>query len=105
MIRLEIISSETFDDYVERRKGILIDLRAPDDYRKSHIRGAVNIPYEEAERLEYYPKSQALILYCSRGAASLSAAKDLAEKGYRTYSLAGGMDAYKGRNLVFSQKS
>lgn len=98
--QLEMISSEMLDGYVERREGIIIDLRTPEEYNISHIRGAVNVPYDEVEKLALYPKGQKLILYCDRGGASLSAAKDLARKGFRTYSLNGGMLGYKGRNLI-----
>lgn len=98
--RLETISPEMLDGYIQRGEGVIIDLRAPEEYRVSHIRGAINVPYEEAERLESYPRSKKLILYCDRGGASLSAAKELAGKGFRTYSLNGGMQGYKGRYLV-----
>lgn len=98
--QLETISPEMLDGYIKRGEGIVIDLRTPEEYSISHIRGAVNVPYEEAERLEQYPPCQKLILYCDRGGASLSVAKELAGKGYRTYSLNGGMQGYKGRNLV-----
>lgn len=104
MLPLETISPEMLDNCVQRQEGVIIDLRTPEQFEESHIKGAVNVPYEEAQRLEYYPKNQPLILYCDRGGASLSAAKDLAQKGYRTRSLIGGMQAYEGRSLVFPKK-
>ncbi len=104
MSQLETISPETLDGYVERGEGVIIDLRTPEEYEKAHIKGAVNVPYEEAYRLEFYPKDQPMALYCDRGGASLSVARDLAEKGFRTRSVIGGMKTYKGKNLVFSQK-
>ncbi len=104
MYQLETISPEMLDDCVKRKEGVIIDLRTPEEYNHAHIKGAVNVPYEEAERLEYYPKNQPMILYCDRGGASMSVAKDLAGKGFRTRSVIGGMKTYKGKNLVFSQK-
>lgn len=104
MVQIETLSPEMLDSYVERREGVIIDLRTPEEYSESHIRGAVNVPYAEAGRLGFYPKDRPIILYCDRGGASLSVAKDLAGKGYRTCSLVGGMQGYKGRNLVFSKK-
>lgn len=104
MLPLETISPEMLDRYVQQKEGVIIDLRTPEQFGQSHIKGAVNVPYEEAKRLEYYPKDQPLILYCDRGGASLSTAKDLAQKGYRTCSLIGGMESYEGRNLVFPKK-
>lgn len=104
MYQLETISPEMLDGYVERKEGVIIDLRAPEEYEQSHIKGAVNVPYEEARRLEFYPKDQAMILYCDRGGASLSVARDLSAKGFHACSVIGGMKTYAGKNLVFSQK-
>ena len=104
MLPLETISPEMLDDCVRRQEGVLIDLRTPEQFEQSHIKGAVNVPYEESRRLEYYPKNQPLILYCDRGGASLSVAKDLARKGYQTRSLIGGMESYEGPSLVFPKK-
>lgn len=104
MSRLETISPDMLDGYVERKEGVIIDLRTPEEYAAAHVKSAVNVPYEEAERLKFYPKDKPLILYCDRGGASMSVAKDLLGQGYRTCSVIGGMQSYKGRNLVFSQK-
>lgn len=103
--QLEMISPEMLDGYVRRREGIIIDLRDPQEYKVSHIRGAVNVPYEESERLASYPRNQKLILYCDRGGASLSVAKDLAAKGFQTCSLNGGMQGYQGENLILKRKT
>ena len=46
MFPIETISAKMLDYYVERPDTLIIDLREPESYRKSHIRGAVNIPYE-----------------------------------------------------------
>ena len=40
------------------------------------------------------------MLYCDRGGASLLAARVLARNGYETRTVIGGMNAYRGRNLV-----
>ena len=45
-------------------------------------------------------KRQELILYCDRGSASLSQGRELAGKGYRVKSVIGGLDSYRGCNLV-----
>ena len=46
MFPIETISAKMLDYYVDRPDTLIIDLREPESYRKSHIRGAVNIPYE-----------------------------------------------------------
>lgn len=100
MHQIETISARMLDDYVGRSDSLIIDLRDGESYGKSHIRGAINIPYEELERKREFPP-KILIFYCDRGGASMLAARQLARRGYRTGSVVGGFEAYRGRNLVF----
>lgn len=103
MLPVETISARMLDYYVGRSDALLIDLRSREEFRRGHVRGAVNIPYMEAEnRLTDFPGEKTLILYCSRGGASLKLAKQLAKLGYKTRSVIGGFSAYRGRNLVIS---
>ena len=46
MSRLETISPDMLDGYVERKEGVIIDLRTPEEYAAAHVKGAVNVPYE-----------------------------------------------------------
>ena len=45
-------------------------------------------------------RGKILVLYCDRGGASLLAARVLARNGYETRTVIGGMNAYRGRNLI-----
>ena len=47
----------------------------------------------------YLLRRKTLILYCERGSTSMKAARELAEAGYRVWTLVGGIQSYKGRNL------
>lgn len=100
----ETIPAKELDRYVREGRGVVIDLRSPEEYREAHIRGAVNLPYEELESRFAYSRDQELILYCERGATSMAAARELAEKHYRVKSVVGGILAYRGPNLVVSGK-
>ena len=102
MFPVEPISAKMLDYYVGRKNAFLIDLRNKKEYDAGHIKGAVNLPYEEFEELTEYnfPRDKILVLYCDRGGASLLAAKILAKRGYETRTVIGGMNAYRGRNLV-----
>ena len=102
MFPVEPISGKMLDYYVGRKDSFLIDLRSREDYRTGHIKGAVNVPYEEFEEMQEYdfPKRKILVLYCERGGASLRAAWILARNGYETRTVIGGMNEYRGRNLV-----
>ena len=73
MFPVETISAKMLDYYVNRRDSLIIDLREREEFNKSHVRGAVNIPYEEADRgsityhiekAEYY-RERVLNIPCS----------------------------------------
>mgnify|MGYP003193829114 CR=1 FL=1 len=87
MFPIETISARMLDYYVGRNDALIIDLREEKAYAESHVRGAVNIPYETLENRKNLPMNKILVFYCDRG-------------GYRTRSVIGGFTAYRGRNLV-----
>ena len=108
MFQIETISAKMLDYYVGRKDALIIDLRNRERYDKSHIKDAVNYPYEEAEESDgfsqmSFPQGKLLIFYCDRGGASMKAAKYFAQRGFRTRSVIGGFEAYRGRNLVISK--
>lgn len=103
MFSIETISAKMLDYYVGRPDALIIDLRDRDSYRKSHITGALSYPYGELTGEEHFPRGKTLIFYCDRGGASMAAARLFVRKGYRTRSVIGGFEAYRGRNLVISR--
>ncbi len=102
MFPVETISAKMLDYYVDRRDALIIDLREREAYAHSHVKGAVNMPYVEIDEHTTFPKGKTLVLYCDRGGASLLLARQLAKLDYRTRSVIGGFEAYRGRNLVIS---
>ena len=96
MFPVETISAKMLDYYVDRRDALIIDLR------EREAKGAVNMPYAEIDEHTTFPNGKTLVLYCDRGGASLLLARQLAKLGYRTRSVIGGFEAYRGRNLVIS---
>lgn len=101
MQQLNLISPRELDRYVQDPDALVIDLREEEEFRISHIRGAVNVPYESV-RERFFPEEKLLVLYCDRGGSSLETARYLTGKGYQACSVVGGFAAYRGRNLVFS---
>lgn len=53
---------------------IIIDVREPQEYERSHVQGAINIPPMDimngADKLKDVPKDTELILYCISGSRS-----------------------------------
>ena len=101
MVRIRLISVRDLDDYVNRYPDVyLIDVRPENEYRFSHIRYAINIPYEEGKKWKL-PRDKEIVVYCERGSTSMIAARELQKAGYHVVSVIGGISEYKGRNLVF----
>jgi rhodanese-related sulfurtransferase len=86
---------------------MLIDLRNRKEYTKSHIPGAVCIPYEElgmrilelrhwTEQCKQKYGRSTLIVYCDRGNTSMRAARDLYNWGFDVKNVYGGISSYKG---------
>ena len=100
MTGLEVIAADRIDSWAGKPGVVLIDLRTEEEFRKGHIQGAVNLPYEELEEGRRPPRGKILVLYCERGAASLAMGRELAEEGYQAKSVAGGLRAYRGSLLT-----
>jgi len=92
------ISLRQLDDYIRQDIRMqLIDLRSPESYREGHVKGAVNIPFEELpERIGELSGEMPLVIYCSRGGQSMLACRDLTRLGYRSINVASGFNFYKG---------
>lgn len=101
MLRFETISGTQIDKYVNKKSCIIIDIREPSAYMKSHIESSINIPFEKLEKdYKKMPKDIILILYCDRGGTSLLAAKELFDIGCTVKALIGGIEGYRGKYLI-----
>ena len=58
MFPIETISAKMLDYYVGRSDALIIDLRDAGSYNKSHVKGAVNVPYGELEGEYDFPKEK-----------------------------------------------
>ena len=93
---IENINIKDIDRYISDDRYIIIDVRSEDDYRKRHIKGAVNIPYAviESEEIEI-PKNRIPVIYCEHGGISIMAAKKLYRRGYKVINTLGGISVYE----------
>lgn len=79
-----------------QKKAWVVDIREPEEYRKFHYRGAVNIPFHDADNWScHFSKCRPLILYCEYGSTSLFAARKMGKEGYEVYTVIGGAKAMK----------
>lgn len=93
----EALENDEFREDI--RKAQLIDLRQKDEYKRSHILGARNMPYAElSRRMGELRYDQPIYLYEEGKMLSLRAALKLKKEGYKEiYYLKGGFDNWDGR--------
>ena len=76
---------------------IILDVRTDEEYKKTHIPGAVNIPVEEikdrGDRLSA-DKDTVILVYCENGVRSKQAAQELADMGYTSVYEFGGISTW-----------
>jgi rhodanese-related sulfurtransferase len=69
-----------------------IDVRYPSEYQYDRLPGAINIPLSEIRNaFGALDKEKEYVLYCQSERRSAAAAFLLAQRGYRTFVLAGGL--------------
>ncbi len=65
------------EELFSQGEAIFIDSRPEEDYRKGHILGALNIPFEEQKKKDLiaqhsFPQGQTLVVYCDGDACQSS---------------------------------
>ena len=100
----EAIPAKMLDSYIGRKNHMILDLRDEEEYRRGHIFGAYNLPYERLGQM-VLRKDVIYIMYCERGSASMAAAKELSKKGYYVKSGVGGILAYRGKNMIKASRN
>lgn len=84
-------------------KTVIMDVREPNEYAKSHIENAINIPLGKLEEklpsLEKH-KTHPIIVTCQTGARSVPACKTLTKAGFtQVFNMQGGMQSWEDNKL------
>jgi CoA-disulfide reductase len=82
---------------IDREKNLLVDVRAPEEFRLGTIKDAVNIPVDELrDRLSELPKDKGIYIFCQVGLRGYLACRILMQKGYgNVKNLSGGYKTYQ----------
>lgn len=93
---LRTLASEQFQN--ESKGSPVIDVREIHEYKRGHLKGAVNIPLSQLQqRMGELPKDRTVYLYCQSGMRSKQAAKLLRRNGYaEVVDLRGGIVSWNG---------
>lgn len=91
MGRFNFISIEEARKLALEREYIVVDLRSPEEYYRSHIENAINLPSADIRRILAFGKEDyTWILYCRRGSYSFKLASELSDNGYKALAVVGG---------------
>ena len=78
----------------------IVDIRSPDAFRRGHIPGAENVPFDALpDRVESLADADRVVTVCPHGKASVQAARLIAsyeDTDGTVVSLAGGLEAWDG---------
>ena len=101
---MRTLKTEELKAKMENDEAVVIEVLKEEDYNKSHIKGAINIPLRiighEAEKR--FDKDEPIVVYCSDKdcSASPAAAKKLEDLGFTLiYHFKGGKKAWKEAEL------
>lgn len=93
------LNANEFDSAIADSHTTILDARSAKDFAEEHINNAINIdvsspnfPNEAEARL---PKNKLIAVYCKSGVRSQMAATLLANRGFNTVYLNGGMSEWK----------
>jgi thioredoxin len=98
------LSATEFSEKLNQTKDAqLVDVRTPGEFRKGHLKNAMNIDWNAddfAEKAKALDKDKPVFLYCMSGPRSTAATAKLQEMGFKNvYEMQGGMMKWRNANL------
>lgn len=89
---------------MNRSDAVILDIRAPADFKKGHILGAKTLTQEQVNKAEYKSlekfKSKPIIVVCAMGVSARRTATQLLKAGFSQVSvLKGGMNTWNSEGL------
>jgi rhodanese-related sulfurtransferase len=87
-------------------RGVLVlDVRQPGEWRRGHIRNAVNVPLAQLKaKLETLPRDRTIVAVCASGHRSAVAARTLRRAGFEVENLRGGMHGWSRAALPVTRR-
>ena len=72
---------------IESGNYIIVDVRTKEEYDESHVKGAINIPYDQIDENINLDKTKTIMVYCKSGVRSNKAFNTLTSLGYNAYDM------------------
>ncbi len=96
------VSIDAAQDWITKNQPLIIDTRGNLAYKMNTIPDAINIPWELLETMidaaDPFPKDRAILLVCPVGEKTGRYSAYLQSRGYKAYSLCGGILAWRNHN-------
>jgi len=99
ILRNSFIDWDFPEDILEdkRERNVFIDTRITPEYKKEHIKGAINIPIEVMrEQYEDLDPADEYLTYCTSDSRGLTAAFLMKSMGFKVKAIRGGLSAWDG---------
>jgi rhodanese-related sulfurtransferase len=94
------ISAHEAADLVEQDRGVLLDVREPQEWVEVRAPGALHIPMRQvATSAGQLPVGRTIACICHVGMRSAIMAEALSDAGYDAVNVTGGMDAWEAAGL------
>ena len=94
------LEESELDKIVSKNNYIVVDVRTKEEYDVSHVKGSINIPYDEINEETDLDKTKTILVYCKSGTRSNIAYNTLISLGYDAYD----MGAFDSINLEISNE-
>ena len=82
-----LIDYDEINTIIEGGNYIIVDVRTKEEYDESHVKGAINIPYDEIDEKTNLDKTKTILVYCKSGNRSTKAFDTLTSLGYNAYNM------------------
>jgi rhodanese-related sulfurtransferase len=100
------LAPKEFNEQLQSRQGVLLDVRTPEEFNEAHLPDARNIDYKSSSfeaSLGQLDKSKTYFVYCKAGVRSEKAVEAMQKMGFTAvYHMDGGIDAWKKEGLPVS---
>jgi len=80
---------------------VVVDVREEEDYRKGHVPGAINLPYDRWSTFDGLRQDALNVIYCYSPVCHLAAmaAVEFAKAGFPVMEMEGGFETWKEKDL------
>ncbi len=103
------VDAATFKKLIEEKKGVLIDLRTPDEIKtKGKIKGAIELDYlakDSETQIKKLDKKKTYLIYCAGGGRSGECKDLMVKEGFKeVINLAKGIEDWKRQGYQIEKK-